>query len=310
MMYAGAVMVSGAEMWALLLLWAVLLVGVTHPASVNLKSLKVKVPRVAYVGEDTELECTFPWTDPGSLYSIKWWRDNDQFYQYIPKKKDPKMKFNVTGIKVDPQNSTEFKVSLKDLTLTSSGMFTCEVISDDNFETFRESANMTVIDPPDLNRAGKFGPTIEVAGWNGDGPVEVRDGDHVEAVCVARGSNPPVLLTWFINDTKAPKEFVRQQTSHMEGHNTYTSSLRVVLPAQELWDSQGRLHLRCSAEISGLFRESDVLELHNPELRKAQLSGLFAAGQTVAASPRLLACVLMLAWLLHHCVLTHAPSCS
>lgn len=64
----------------------------------------------------------------------------------------------------------------------------------------------------------------------------------------------------------------------MEGHNTYTSSLRLVLPAQELWDSQGRLQLRCSAEIPGLFRESDVLELHNPELRRAQLSGLFAAG--------------------------------
>lgn len=56
---------------------------------------------MAHVGQDVELECAFPWTEPRELYSIKWWRDNDQFYQYIPKNPDPKMMFNVTGIKVD-----------------------------------------------------------------------------------------------------------------------------------------------------------------------------------------------------------------
>lgn len=67
----------------------------------SLRRLRVEVPRVAHVGQDVELECAFPWTEPRDLYSIKWWRNNDQFYQYIPKNREPKMMFNVTGIKVD-----------------------------------------------------------------------------------------------------------------------------------------------------------------------------------------------------------------
>nr|XP_027229176.1 uncharacterized protein LOC113820960 [Penaeus vannamei] len=50
---------------------------------------------------------------------------------------------------------------------------------------------MTVIDPPDRNTAGKYGPSIEVAGWDGEGPLQVRDGKLLEALCVARGANPP-----------------------------------------------------------------------------------------------------------------------
>lgn len=56
---------------------------------------------MAHVGQDVELECAFSWTEPRELYSIKWWRNNDQFYQYIHKNPEPKMVFNVTGIKVD-----------------------------------------------------------------------------------------------------------------------------------------------------------------------------------------------------------------
>ncbi|XP_047474062.1 uncharacterized protein LOC125028632 [Penaeus chinensis] len=70
-------------------------------AGAAMKGLKVKVPRVAYIGDNAELECNFPGAETASLYSIKWWRDNDQFYQYIPKHKEPKMQFNVFGIKVD-----------------------------------------------------------------------------------------------------------------------------------------------------------------------------------------------------------------
>ena len=35
------------------------------------------------------------------LYSIKWWRDSDQFYQYIPRNKPQQMPFNVSGISVN-----------------------------------------------------------------------------------------------------------------------------------------------------------------------------------------------------------------
>ncbi|XP_042880065.1 uncharacterized protein LOC122258305 [Penaeus japonicus] len=293
MLSGGAVTPTRRDMLAAPLLTLALL-SAQVAAGAAMKGLKVKVPRVAYIGDDAELECNFPGADTTSLYSIKWWRDNDQFYQYIPKHKEPKMQFNVFGIKVDPQNSTEFKVSLKDLTANSSGVFTCEVILDDNFETLRESANMTVIDPPDRNTAGKYGPSIEVEGWSGVGPLEIRDGELLEAVCVARGANPPVDLAWYFNGSKAPSELVRPQSRRWEGrNNTYTSALRLVFSADEMWDEQGRLDLKCKAVIPGIFSESASLVLHNPIRRRTQLSGLFADGSRLAASScALAACVL------------------
>ncbi|XP_063861172.1 uncharacterized protein LOC135101302 [Scylla paramamosain] len=48
---------------------------------------------------------------------------------------------------------------------------------------------MTVIDPPD-HAPGHRGPEIQVSGWGGTGPVEVQEGQQVEAQCVARGAYP------------------------------------------------------------------------------------------------------------------------
>ncbi|XP_068230829.1 uncharacterized protein [Palaemon carinicauda] len=270
------------DMWTevilLALLWS------AHPVTaVNKDTLKVNVPRVAFIGQDVELECTFPWTDPNSLYSIKWWRDNDQFYQYIPKNPVPKKSFEVKGIRVILQKSTEFKVSLRNLSLDSSGAFTCEVMSDENFETLRKSANMTVIDPPDGLQHGEYGPIIKVTGWSGAGPLEVRDGQRVEALCQARNAYPHVMLAWYHNGTEVPREAVTNQTNEMVGFKTFTSSLKLKLNADQLWDEQGRVLLQCAAEIPGLFYETSVLELHNPVLRRARLTGLFASGP--AASP-------------------------
>ncbi|KAK8398646.1 hypothetical protein O3P69_004049 [Scylla paramamosain] len=256
----------------------------------NPRRLRVEVPRVAHVGDNVELGCAFPWTEPRDLYSIKWWHDNDEFYQYIPKNPKPQLIFNLTGIRVDSENSTEFKVVLKNVGLSSSGTFTCEVISDDNFETFQKSANMTVIDPPD-HAPGHRGPEIQVSGWGGTGPVEVQEGQQVEAQCVARGAYPPMQLTWYINDTEVPQQYVSKQSQRQEDLNTFTTVVRLELPARERWDNQGRLHLRCDAEIPDLYRESSVLELHNPVFRRLQQSGYFSAGCTLSQSS-----LVVLAW--------------
>lgn len=72
--------------------------------------------------------------------------------------------------------------------------------------------------------------------------------------------------------------YVSQPNSRMEGHNTYTTAVRLELPARERWDSQGRLLLRCDAVIPDLYRESSVLELHNPVFRRLQQSGYFSTG--------------------------------
>ncbi|XP_047474061.1 uncharacterized protein LOC125028631 [Penaeus chinensis] len=160
--------------------------------------------------------------------------------------------------------------------------------------------------PPDRNTAGKYGPSIEVAGWDGVGPLQVHDGKQLEALCVARGANPPVDLAWYFNGSKAPSELVRAQSRRWEGlSNTYTSTLRLVFSADELWDEQGRLDLKCMAFIPGIFNESASLVLHNPVLRQTKLSGLFADGCRLTASSCALAVCFLSAVLLQY--LPQAP---
>ncbi|XP_068230827.1 uncharacterized protein [Palaemon carinicauda] len=270
------------DVWTHVLLLAL---GAAHLAcATNITAMEVRVPRVAYVGEDVELECFFPLLDPVDLYSVRWWRDNDQFYQFIPKSPEPKHKFDVRGINVDKPSSSEFKVTLRYLTLSSSGAFTCEIISDENFETFRKAVNMTVIDPPDGSVDGYFGPVIEAPGWIGMGPLEVAGDQTVEALCISKRSNPPVTLSWYINGTKIFKDELQSETYHHEDEDVYTSKLLLVFSAEGLWDSQGRILLQCSADIPNLFHGSAVLEVHNPELRKTQLSGFLSGGSTFSSS--------------------------
>lgn len=79
---------------------------------------------------------------------------------------------------------------------------------------------------------------------------------------------------------QVPNKFVRPKTIPPLGRaEVYTSEAKLSLPTRDLWDEQGRLVLRCSADIFDLFHEEEVLELHNPALRRARLSGLFAAGE-------------------------------
>lgn len=39
--------------------------------------------------------------DEEALYSVKWYRDNEEFYRYVPKDNPPQHSYNVEGIKVD-----------------------------------------------------------------------------------------------------------------------------------------------------------------------------------------------------------------
>lgn len=36
-----------------------------------------------------------------ALYSVKWYKDNEEFYRYVPKAKPPQHSYRVDGIKVD-----------------------------------------------------------------------------------------------------------------------------------------------------------------------------------------------------------------
>ncbi|XP_069947833.1 uncharacterized protein [Cherax quadricarinatus] len=60
----------------------------------------IEVPVYKFRGEDAELKCRYDrGTDP--LYSVKWYKDDREFYRYLFKMQSPKTTFSTPGVNVD-----------------------------------------------------------------------------------------------------------------------------------------------------------------------------------------------------------------
>uniref|UniRef100_A0A336N3G3 CSON009995 protein n=1 Tax=Culicoides sonorensis TaxID=179676 RepID=A0A336N3G3_CULSO len=129
-----------------------------------------------------------------ALYSIKWYRDNEEFYRYVPKDNPPQHSYAVEGIKVDHRHSNDRRVVLRGLTLKSRGLYRCEVSAEaPNFETVSGENMMEVIYLPTR------GPIIEGGEKNYD------MGDLLNLTCKTGKSYPAPKLHWMINNVTVSK---------------------------------------------------------------------------------------------------------
>ncbi|XP_047740033.1 uncharacterized protein LOC125179025, partial [Hyalella azteca] len=142
------------------------------------------VPRYLVVGQRATLACHVG-LEGDSLYSVTWWKDGRQFYQYTPSKPRPVVAFTVPGISVNAGRSALTTVELEDVTLASSGHYRCEAVADGpSFATDHRTANMTVIDP------GALTPQIV-----GVAPL-YRVGETIRLYCSAPRAPHPHTLSW------------------------------------------------------------------------------------------------------------------
>ena len=70
-------------------------------SSIRLK--KVVIPPHALRGDDVTLQCLYD-MEGDKLYSIKWYRNGNEFYRYIPTDRPSTAIFDGNGIKVDVSN--------------------------------------------------------------------------------------------------------------------------------------------------------------------------------------------------------------
>ncbi|KAJ8916310.1 hypothetical protein NQ315_005005 [Exocentrus adspersus] len=69
-------------------------------SSRSLKGMRLNVPRAVRAGHSVTLSCEYDLED-APLYSVKWYRDNDEFYRYVPKEAPPTRVFSLPGLHVD-----------------------------------------------------------------------------------------------------------------------------------------------------------------------------------------------------------------
>lgn len=68
--------------------------------AVTLKFMSLDVPDKVARGQGTRLTCGYE-LEGDVLYSIKWYRDDVEFFRYVPTDKPPGQFFPLQGIKVD-----------------------------------------------------------------------------------------------------------------------------------------------------------------------------------------------------------------
>lgn len=69
---------------------------------------EVRVPNYTVKDNHVRLECHFN-LESETLYSVKWYKDGNEFYRYLPRDFPPAQVFPLPGISVDVINFITFK---------------------------------------------------------------------------------------------------------------------------------------------------------------------------------------------------------
>jgi len=167
----------------------------------SLKITEMEVPTHKLVGDSVKLICRFH-MEGDSLYSVKWYRNEQEFFRYVPNDRPKLQIFPQRGIRVERNKSNKHEVYLFDLQLDASGTYRCEVSAEaPSFRTKHEEKLMVVVQEPFENKIVGLQPSYHV-------------GDLVNVTCFSRGSSPPAELAWKINDDKIYDERSQIDRSH------------------------------------------------------------------------------------------------
>lgn len=69
-----------------------------------LRDMHIKVPEAVKVGDSVTLACDYD-LESVALYTIKWYRYEEEFYRYVPKESPPSKVFAMPHLNVDVSNS-------------------------------------------------------------------------------------------------------------------------------------------------------------------------------------------------------------
>ncbi|XP_036340061.1 uncharacterized protein LOC118749371 [Rhagoletis pomonella] len=66
----------------------------------SLRLVEVRIPNYVVKGSSALLECLYD-LDGESLYSVKWYKDGNEFYRYVPRDMPPAQTFLLPGVSVE-----------------------------------------------------------------------------------------------------------------------------------------------------------------------------------------------------------------
>ncbi|XP_059475985.1 uncharacterized protein LOC132196997 isoform X2 [Neocloeon triangulifer] len=249
-----------------------------------IKDVSIQVPPTVSVGTDVYLRCLYD-LEGDNLYMLKWYCGKEEFYRFVPKELPPTRVFPLPGFNVDMDKSDTHLVVLRSVTLEMSGRYRCEVSADaPTFHTAMVARWMHVVEfpegRPELNPEKK----------------RYAVGEVLRANCTSTPSTPPANVTWWLNgqrvneswakaftpdkkvipnepsDSKSAPPLLRDESKAPAfPRGAVRSHLEVELGLSSFRD--GKLHLRCEANLFGAARDAAEVQLDEERPRLASVLG-------------------------------------
>lgn len=210
----------------------------------GLRLARLDVPAAVIKGDPAWLNCSYT-LERDELYSVKWYKNNVEFYRYLPSDIPPGQKYDLKGVFVDLSRSQMGHVFLYKTDMNTEGTYRCEVSAEaPSFQTVREEKEIRVYVLP------KDRPTL-----SGVRP-QYQIGDQVDVECTAGPSKPAASLKWYINGQEAPSEFERRYAPIKQPERLMKAVLGLHFVAEPRHFENGVMKLRCSAVISQAYSMS------------------------------------------------------
>lgn len=247
----------------------------------TLKKMTMNVPRAVRVGHSVTLECDYD-LEGAPLYSVRWYRDNNEFYRYVPKEAPPTRVFPLPGLHVDVSVSDDHRVTLLSIGQPMAGMFQCEVSADaPSFHTEMMVAPMTIAVVPD----GVPVITVDKSSLEQGGPLVSE--------CSAPASFPALNLTWYVNDQRIDFQ-VPGSTSYWTKKEAKLEKSFSRLELTGVGGSWGAIRLRCEANLFKLFRANSLEIAVKPDVPQPASVLLMGSSQTIGDLRVFYKCMLFL----------------
>ncbi|CAL1293746.1 unnamed protein product [Larinioides sclopetarius] len=111
----------------------------------------LQVPDSVEVGKVARLVCDFD-EEQDDLYSVKWYKDDVEFFRFLPNDRPANQFFEIGDVDVDMSRSSNGTVYLQNTSLLAEGTYRCEVSADaPSFQSISLEKFMSVQEHPPSN---------------------------------------------------------------------------------------------------------------------------------------------------------------
>ncbi|XP_053605673.1 uncharacterized protein LOC128672499 [Plodia interpunctella] len=209
--------------------------------TICLRVVGISVPKLKQRGEPASLTCDYD-LEGGKLYSVKWYRDNEEFYRYMPKLRPPQHAHKLDGVEVLLEKSSARRVHLRELTFRSRGFYRCEVSEEaPSFHSAQAEDFMEVYYLPRESPA--------ITGHK----QQYQPGGRLDINCSSPRSFPAADLKWYIDGQKVlDSSWLIAYGAKPAPHGLLVTTLGLRAPVTY------RMKLRCVATIGPHKREHTV----------------------------------------------------